>query len=99
MRRPETWACGDESVAVYFGQCLPRDDDERRPARRAGWANGSESDHREQGDPVGMATLMILFHKAELSPCRYMNPGKGPFQRANKYNLRPWLSHTRAQKN
>lgn len=30
---------------------------------------------------MGMATLMILFHKAEVLPFRCMNPGKGLFQR------------------
>lgn len=33
-RRPQRWACGDESVAVYFGQCLARDDDEQRTVQK-----------------------------------------------------------------
>lgn len=48
---------------------------------RASRANGSESNYRGQGDPVGKATLMILFHKTEVLPSRYMNPGRGLFQR------------------
>lgn len=70
-------------MAVYFGQRLAL----RRVTRRilprtvrASWADG-ESNHREQGGPVGMATLMILFHKAEVLPRRCMNPGKGLFQK------------------
>lgn len=50
-----------------------------RRAARAGRANGSGSNYREQGDPVGMATLRILFPKNVL-PYRYMNPGKGLVQ-------------------
>lgn len=48
-------------------------------ALRAGWASGSESNYREQCDPVGMATLMIPFQKTEVLPCRYVNYGTGVF--------------------
>lgn len=72
-----------------------------RRAVRAGWANGSESNYREQGDPVGMATLMILFHKTGVLPSRYMNAGKGLFQRhirATQYDfVSVFIMHTKVK--
>lgn len=47
---------------------------------RAGRANGSKSNYREQGDPAGMATPMILFDEAEVLPCRYMNAERDCFR-------------------
>lgn len=35
MKRPERWACGEESVAVYFGQCFALDNDEQCPAQNS----------------------------------------------------------------
>lgn len=47
---------------------------------RAGRADGSESNYREQGDPAGLATPTILFDEAEVLPCRYINVERDCFR-------------------
>lgn len=66
---------------------------------RAGRADGSESNYREQGDPAGLATPTILFDEAEVLPCRYINVERDCFRdiwEQLRMTLSPSLSRTHA---
>lgn len=83
VRRPERWGLWRRKHGRLFWSvpCLRRwRATSCLKTVRAGWANGSESNYREQGDPAGMATPTILFDEAEVSPCRCINAERDCFR-------------------